>query len=174
MIREPTSLRRATLDDCADLAEIHAQAWTLAYQGVLQGVELRRLIARRTDAWWQGALRRGVEIMVLDVLGKPAGYATFGSCRLSDFPQAGEIYELYMRPDHQGLGFGRSLFAAVRKDLAARGRPTLAVQVLGQNSAARGFYQAIGGTLAATSTYRSAGQTLDLAIYTWPPLSTRA
>ena len=33
-------------------------------------------------------------------------------------PYAGEIYEIYLKPSHQGLGFGGHLFAAVRRELA--------------------------------------------------------
>ncbi|MBO0346764.1 GNAT family N-acetyltransferase [Roseibium sp. CAU 1637] len=169
MMTDHVDVRPATQSDCHDLAEIHALAWYGAYQGLLQGVELQRLVARRTADWWQGALHRGVNITVLEVLGKPAGYATFGTSRLSALPEGGEIYELYIRPDHQGLGFGRQLFLAVRKDLAARQPHNgLAVQVLSENQPARNFYRALGGKLAASSSYRSGDTTHDLSIYAWP------
>lgn len=167
MMTQHIDLRPARQSDSQDLAEIHSLAWKGAYQGVLQGVELQRLIARRTAEWWKGALDRGVNIKILEVLGKPAGYATFGPCRLRGFPGAGEIYELYVRPDHQGLGFGRHLFQAARQDLITNHLEGLAVQVLSENQSARYFYRALGGKLSAVSNYRSAGKVHELSIYSW-------
>lgn len=160
-------LRPAESRDCDALADIHNDAWLGAYRGLLNGVELQRLVSRRSANWWRGALARGVDIKLLEVTEEPAGYATFGTCRLKGIPCEGEIYELYLKPEYQGLGFGRRLFAAVRRDLADRGLTGLAVQVLSDNQPGRAFYRALGGQLAAKSSYKSAGKRLGLSIYTW-------
>lgn len=36
-------------------------------------------------------------------------------------PYSGEIFEIYLLPEYQGLGFGRRLFNAARQELAAHG-----------------------------------------------------
>lgn len=161
-------LRPASLDDCEALAAIHTEAWLVAYRGLLNGVELQRLISRRGISWWQGALTRGVQIKVLQIADEAAGYATFGTCRMKDMTAEGEIYELYLRPEYQGLGFGETLFNSVRQELAAKQLSGLAVQVLSDNDPACAFYKAIGGRFKAKSWYRSNGRKLGLSIYTWP------
>ncbi|WP_150524227.1 GNAT family N-acetyltransferase [Roseibium sediminis] len=160
-------LRAATLPDCDALAAIHGEAWLGAYRGLLDGIELQRLIARRNPAWWKGALQRGVQIKLLEISDTPAGYATYGTSRLRSVPSEGEIYELYLRPEYQGLGFGRQLFEAVRADLNAHCLQGLAVQVLTDNEPAVGFYTALGGQLTETSTYHNGGRPLGLSVFTW-------
>ncbi|MBD8877399.1 GNAT family N-acetyltransferase [Roseibium polysiphoniae] len=161
-------LRPAEAGDCDALATVHSAAWLGAYRGLLDGVELERLIARRPAAWWRSALSKGVKIQVLEVANEPAGYASYGSCRMSNLPYEGEIYELYLKPEYQGLGFGRALFQTVREALAAQKLEGLAVQVLSDNQSARAFYRALGGKLAAKSSYYSAGKPFELAVYGWP------
>lgn len=160
-------LRAAKEEDCEALAAIHSAAWHNAYRGLIHGVELERLIARRPPDWWRGALSRGVKIKVLEVAGKTAGYGTFGTCRLKTLPYGGEIYELYLLPQHQGLGFGRQLFLAIRTDLESKHIHGLAVQVLSINDPAKRFYQALGGKLVSKSTYQTKGRSLGLSIYGW-------
>ena len=170
MNTELIDLRPATPEDCDALANIHSAAWLGAYRGLLNGVELQRLISRRTATWWRGALSRGVQIKLLHIADNPAGYATFGTCRLKNLQTEGEIYELYLRPEYQGLGFGRSLFTAVREELEAQKLFGLAIQVLSDNLPACAFYQAMKGRFTAKSWYHSAGKRMGLSIYTWPPL----
>ncbi|MEO0980745.1 MAG: GNAT family N-acetyltransferase, partial [Pseudomonadota bacterium] len=67
-----------------------------------------------------------------------------------------------------GLGFGKALFASVRKTLASRSLHGLAVQVLSDNEPARNFYRALGGRLTAKSWYKMGGRRMELSIYTWP------
>ena len=172
MTTELVDLRPAGPGDCEALAAIHGEAWLNTYRGLLNGVELQKLVTRRAASWWQGALARGVQIQLLQVAEEPAGYATFGTCRLRNLDTEGEIYELYLRPEYQGLGFGRTLFDTVRKELAAQNLSGLAVQVLSDNHPACDFYRAIGGRFTAKSWYRSAGKKMGLSIYTWPPLDT--
>ena len=58
------------------------------------------------------------------------GYALIGRCRGGP---GGEIQELYIRPDCQGLGFGSRLFAGARAELRARGIAPLTVWCLAAN-----------------------------------------
>lgn len=168
MSTELIGLRPARSCDCETLAAIRDDAWRLAYRGLIDGVELEKLILRRSPGWWQGALSRGVKILVLEVAGDPAGYASYGSCRIPGHEGAGEIYELYLRPSHQGLGFGRKLFETARAELAPAGLDGLAVQVLTANEPACSFYKAIGGRISGRSSMRTGAGKLDLTIFFWP------
>lgn len=161
-------VRAADTADCDALAGIHSEAWLGAYRGVLHGVDLQKMISRRGAQWWRGALARGVNIKVLSIADTPAGYATYGPCRLKDTSMDGEIYELYLKPEYQGLGFGRLLFNNVRETLSSHSSTGLAVQVLSDNQPARAFYKAVGGKPTAKSWYRIGGRRLDLVIYAWP------
>ena len=67
---------------------------------------------------------RGFRALVLDCDDTLAGYATLGRSRAARRARpCGEIYELYLRPECQGCGLGRRLFAEARRELgAARAR----------------------------------------------------
>ena len=62
--------------------------------------------APRPD-WWDSAIRKGSRISILAFGDKVAGYANYGRNRARSLFYDGEIYELYLRPEFQGLGFGR-------------------------------------------------------------------
>ncbi|POF32684.1 GNAT family N-acetyltransferase [Roseibium marinum] len=171
MTTDLIDLRAARTADCEALAGIHCEAWLGAYRGVLHGVDLQKMVSRRGASWWRGALARGVDIKILSIAEVPAGYATYGPCRLRDTGMEGEIYELYLKPEYQGLGFGRTLFGNVRETLSAKNLPGLAVQVLSDNQPARAFYKALDGRLAAKSWYRLGGKRMELSIYAWPEKS---
>lgn len=160
--------RPARQADAAALADVHAAAWRGAYRGLLDGLDLERLVTNRTPRWWSDALARGVNIDLLEVSGEVAGYATSGPCRMRGLATAGEIYELYLHPHYQGLGFGRQLFEAARRNLEDRRMPGLAVRVLGDNTPACGFYRAMGGRLTSRSWHTTGGRKLELLVYCWP------
>ncbi len=65
-----------------------------------------------------------------------AGYANYGRNRARSLYYDGEIYELYLRPEFQGLGFGRKLFSAARRDLVQSGLQSLVVWALSDNEPA--------------------------------------
>src|SRR5690606_30230788 len=91
-------VRRARLGDAAGIAAVHDAAWRYAYRGILPGVELERMIERRGPNWWARAIRRHVIVLVLEVAGTIAGYATLGPSRMRGLPFKGEIYEIYLAP----------------------------------------------------------------------------
>ncbi|MBV9247179.1 MAG: GNAT family N-acetyltransferase, partial [Methylobacteriaceae bacterium] len=73
------------------------------------------------------------------------GYASYGRNRVPALPYRGEIFELYLAPEFQGLGFGKRLFESARKDLADHGYASTLVWALADNERALGFYQHLGG-----------------------------
>ena len=114
-------IRRAKSADALDVAETHDEAWRAAYQGIIPGNELDKLINRRGPDWWDSAIRKGSRITILQFGDRIAGYANYGRNRARSLFYDGEIYEIYLRPEFQGLGFGRRLFSAARKDLNQSG-----------------------------------------------------
>jgi ribosomal protein S18 acetylase RimI-like enzyme len=160
-------IRRARPTDAAPLAEAHDEAWRTAYRGLIPGTELEKLVVRRGPAWWDAAIRRGSRIALLTFGDAVAGYANYGRNRAKSLPYAGEIYELYLRPEYQGLGFGRRLFAAARRDLNQMGQPSMVVWALSDNEAAVGFYRALGGRAVARSTERFGDKVLDKVAFCW-------
>src|ERR1700722_12252611 len=160
-------IRRAKSSDAAPLATTHDEAWRTAYQGIIPGPELDKLINRRGAEWCEGAIRKGSRISILAFGDTIAGYANYGRNRARSLTYDGEIYELYLRPEFQGLGFGRRLFAAARRDLAQSGIRSLVVWALSDNEPAVEFYRAIGGRAVARSSERFGAKPRDKVAYAW-------
>jgi ribosomal protein S18 acetylase RimI-like enzyme len=161
-------LRPACEADVPAITAVHDEAWRLAYRGTIPGRELERMVARRGPTWWAGAIRRGSGLLVMRVTGITAGYASFGRNRAPMLGVSGEIYELYIKPEFQGIGFGRRLFAATRKELESRGLHGTAVWALGDNTNACDFYRALGGQPAARGTERFGDVSLEKIAFIWP------
>jgi ribosomal protein S18 acetylase RimI-like enzyme len=138
-------IRKAEPKDAEAIAAVHLEAWRGAYCGIIPHRALMAMIGRRGSEWWENAVRRAATILVLDVGGIVAGYATLGRNRSRDLPQEGEIYELYLKPEYQGVGFGSRLLAAARQKLAAHGLKGMVVWALEENAGALAFYTGAGG-----------------------------
>jgi len=96
-----------------------------------------------------------------------AGYANYGRNRARSLYYDGEIYELYLRPEFHGLGFGRKLFSAARRDLIQSGLQSMVVWALSDNEPAGGFYRALGGKAVARSSERFGNRVLDKVAFAW-------
>jgi ribosomal protein S18 acetylase RimI-like enzyme len=162
-------IRRAKPADALAVAETHDEAWRTAYRGIIPGAELEKLISRRGPAWWESAIRKGSRVALLVFGDRIAGYANYGRNRARSLTYDGEIYELYLRPEFQGLGFGRRLFTATRRDLGQSGFKSLVVWALSDNDPAVEFYRALGGRAVARSSERFGACTLDKVAFAWPP-----
>jgi ribosomal protein S18 acetylase RimI-like enzyme len=160
-------VRRAKPSDATGIATTHDEAWRGAYQGVIPGPELDKLINRRGAQWWDSAIRKGSRIALLQFGEKVAGYANYGRNRARSLHYDGEIYELYLRPEFQGLGFGRRLFTAARRDLAQSGLKSLIVWALSENDTAVEFYRALGGKTVARSSEKFGARVLDKIAFGW-------
>ena len=85
---------------------------------------------------------------------------------------AGEVGALYVREAFQGQGIGRGLVAAIATYLATQGCSALIICVLTVNTAARRFYEAIGGRIIGEAEFDEEGWLLPETIYGWDNIKT--
>ncbi len=162
------AIRRSTSGDAAALAALHAEAWRYAYRGIIPGLVLERMVARRGPGWWRRMHAVGGTTTILEFGKEAAGYATFGRGRFGRMGGAqGEIYELYLRPEYHGAGLGRQLFSAARDELRCAGLRGLIVRSLAENEPACRFYQAMGGRPLGRGSERVAGTQLAMIAFHW-------
>lgn len=162
----PAEMRWSTAADAAGLADLHGVAWRYAYAGIIPGLILERMIARRGRTWWMRMHERGFHALVAASHDTVTGYATLGRGR-GGTARTGEIYELYVRPEYHGCGVGRRLFADARRQLARRGLDRLVVWALAENTVACRFYAAMGGAEYATAEDRFCGIPLAKVGFAW-------
>jgi len=159
-------VRPAAASDAEALAGIFEQSWRQAYSGIIPHNFLSDTIKHHGKRWWERALAAGGSHLVLEVLGEPAGYASFGKAR-SQGREEGEIYELYLAPLYQGLGFGEYLFEGCRANLDDRRLRGLVVWVLRDNRGARTFYAHRGGLAMHRRIDLTTGVPLEKLGYVW-------
>ena len=153
-------VRAAVPLDAPALAAVHEASWREAYSGILPPRALMGFINRRGPAWWVRTVKHA-GVLVLEVGGRVVGYATYGRNRTAALPQAGEVYELYLMPEYQGLGFGRRLFDAALDRLRSMGAKGTVVWSIEQNERAMAFYRSAGGRDVAEETERFDGRVLN-------------
>jgi ribosomal protein S18 acetylase RimI-like enzyme len=150
MLSEFAVVRAGEPDDAEALARVFREAWMSAYTGIIPFTHLSAMVARHGRDYWQRALGGCDNPLVLAVGGQVAGYATYGRSR-GNLPYEGEIYELYLAPVYQGLGFGERLFESARARLDQRQLDGLVVWALTDNTNACDFYWRRGGRPIAES-----------------------
>jgi GNAT superfamily N-acetyltransferase len=143
-------VRPARAADAEGVSLVHDEAWMTAYRGIIPAVVLDKMMARRGPAYWRRLTSRGgAGTLVLMFDGEVAGYATLGPNRVKRLRYGGEIYELYVRPTHQGVGLGRRLFKEARRVLSANKLDGLVIWALEENAHARQLYGALAGVEVA-------------------------
>lgn len=160
-------VRRAEVRDAEAITAVHDSAWRYTYDGMIPAKELSRIVARRGPRWWDRAIRRGTAVLVLEVAGTICGYATVGPNRARNLPQKGEVYEIYLKPEYQGIGLGTRLFLAARRELARFGFDSVVVWALSDNDGACRFYRNAGGRKIARANEKFGEVALTKIAYAW-------
>ena len=164
--RTEIRVRKGTHRDAGPLADLFRSSWEVAYRGIIPHLHLEAMIRRRDKRWWQNAAKGADGLLVLEVEGVVAGYVTYGRARGRGKTQ-GEIFELYLAPSYQGLGFGEHLFEAARYALDERRLKGLIVWALTENMAAARFYWRCGGRPSGRTTDSVGGAKLQKTCYSW-------
>ena len=160
-------VRRAEIADADAISAVHYAAWQGAYAGIIPHKALNTMLNRRGPDWWARAIRRSTQVLVADVGGIVAGYATLGANRARQLPQKGEIYELYIQPEYQGIGLGSRLLNTARRALIDQGMTGMVIWALEENDLAVSFYTHAGGRDVAEGVECFDGKTLKKIAFVW-------
>lgn len=147
-------IRLARTQDAPDLARIHVLSWQSAYKGLLPDSLLEGMsIAVRTRQWAEWLQAGEMEhFLVAESESSLIGFATGGALRGTHGHFDCEVAAIYLLPEAQGQGVGRRLFDQMTGALRADGYEHLLVWVLASNSAARSFYERLGGIVSLEKT----------------------
>ncbi|WP_176082541.1 GNAT family N-acetyltransferase [Martelella sp. HB161492] len=162
-----SDVRRAEKADAKAIANVHWQAWQHGYAGLIPHIALQHMLTRRNSQWWLKAVDGPATLLVLEVDARVVGYATVGLSRARSLLQEGEIYEIYLLPTYQGLGFGRRLFREAQRLLASLGCKGVIAWCLEDLDQATGFFTALGGRRQALSIERFGDKCLDKVAFAW-------
>ncbi len=164
------TIRAAAPSDGPAIARVYVETWRTTYAGLLPDHALVKMSRRRHAAMWSNLIaRRGATDAVVVAQSAGAGVVGFGSCgraRGTGLAYDGEVFTLYVLPDHQGAGIGKRLLGALFQGLLERGMRSAVIWVLDRNPA-RFFYEAMGGRRVAERTQKLWGATLPEAAYGW-------
>jgi GNAT superfamily N-acetyltransferase len=131
------------------VAQVRVASWRAGYAGLVPDSELEAMgEPARLDAWVErmAASTEGSTLVAL-LDGEVTGFAAYGAER-SDLAPAvarrGEVYALYVHPDHWGAGAGHALMSSARVALGAGGYDAVSIWVLEGNARGIAFYRRQG------------------------------
>ena len=144
------TIRRATLQDVPQLAEIGAATFTETFGHLYSPRDLRLFLENsRSEARYAKMVsdpRMGIWLAFGEVP-HPIAYAVVGSCKLPVEQlesTAGEIQELYVRSGHRGLNLGTQLLNTALGWLHEQGFRPLYLGVWSENINAQRLYSRLG------------------------------
>ncbi|MCP1199241.1 GNAT family N-acetyltransferase [Notoacmeibacter sp. MSK16QG-6] len=160
-------IRNASRSDASGIAATHHESWRGAYAGIIPHTALTKMIAQRGEDWWVRALSRSASVLVAEFGDEIVGYTTYGRNRTKELPQKGEVYELYLHPQYQGIGIGSRLFAAARQKLEDSHLNGTVVWALEDNHIAQQFYAGHGGHDIAEGVEQLGGASFKKVAFVW-------
>ncbi len=143
----PYEVCPAELRDAKAIAEIHALAARAAYSGIVPEDQLEVLLASATrEAKWRQAIEFAEPQVQVAVQGDTVvGFVGFDRSRDPKTPATtGEIWSIYVHPDHWGKGVGVALWDAAREGLEDEGCTHVTIWVPLRNERALRFHELAG------------------------------
>jgi GNAT superfamily N-acetyltransferase len=136
-------VRKATPEDAAGIARVQERGWQAAYRHVFPADELDRGGFIQADRWTERLAHppAGWSTFVAEHDGEVVGFTSVGPSR--DENGIGELYAIYVDPEHWATGTGRALVERAEEQLRA-GYTEVTLWVLEDNPRARSFYERAG------------------------------
>ena len=141
------SVRPAAPRDAKAIAEIHVATWQAAYQGVIPDDFLKAMTVEKRLAYWREAIEfSDPQILVAADADKVIGFVGFDRSRdVGTKSTVGEIWALYIAPEHWRQGAGLALWDGARDGLKDEGCTQVTLWVLVANDRALQFYEQAAG-----------------------------
>jgi GNAT superfamily N-acetyltransferase len=175
-------VREARVSDTTAMGHVMVEAWLAGHRGQMP----EEAWQKRRDEWTPemsaGAWKRNLlerdetpdsrEVYLIAVDDDESLVGILYGVPADDGASAdvADIAALYVHPQMQGKGVGRQLLEAAANRLSELGFSTLNIAVLSTNEAARGFYEAMGGTDIGERTFDEEGHLLAERVYAWPDI----
>ena len=157
------------VDDAPAMGRVMVRAWLSAHRGQMSD----EVWQKRVDEWtaevsaraWarllteraEGDHPRAVLLVAEDDTDEPVALVLGTECDDDTSGSTAQIDALYVMPDRQRQGIGRSLLQEAASELAGVGSSTLLIGVLTANLPARAFYEAMGGREIGKRTFDEEG-----------------
>lgn len=138
--------RAAVPEDALAIATIHVSAWQSAYRGIVPDEYLDSLsIEQRASGWRQILSQNPEDVWVALEDNTILGWISAAASRDSDAgPATGEIWAIYVAPEHWRSGIGRMLCEGAEQRLGKQGMDEVTLWVLRDNQHALRFYESRG------------------------------
>ena len=167
------SVRVARPKDAAEVARIYIESWHDTYPAVLSRALLCSMTPKGQTARWLAAIRAQKRENVLvaeDAKHGIVAMTSLGPARDRSFGYDGEVYTLYVDPNHYGKGAGRTLLKGAFAILSARGFSSCVIWAHAGNNA-RFFYETMGGRTVAERTAPMMGDLVPEVAFGWKKLA---
>ena len=175
-------IRPATEADAPALARVIVDSGRAAHRGQMPDELLERVplaeAYTESERNWLETLRAIVaeanpseQIFVAEDAAGVVGLAMGGPARQELLADAGEVYVLYILPEHARQGIGRQLVQRTAAHLADHGLHALQIGCLAANTSARQFYEALGGRVIAERMFDQDGTPLPEVVYGWDDMA---
>lgn len=146
-------VRPATVRDAKTIADIHIASSRAAYQGLLPDEQLNALSADKREQFWRDAIQfMEPQVQVASSDGLVVGFVGFDRSRDKGTPSTcGEIWAIYVHPEHWDKGAGVALWDAANDGLKEEGCTKVTVWVPVRNERALRFHERAGFKREMTS-----------------------
>jgi ribosomal protein S18 acetylase RimI-like enzyme len=138
-------VRDARPADAQAIARVHTRSWQVGYAHAFPAEALAAIsVERRAEHWTRWLTNPPVPpvaVLVAEVDDEVCGFVSVGR---SAEHGVGELFAIYVDPDHWGAGLGRALISEGERRLKDAGFREVLLWVLEDNPRTRRFYEAAG------------------------------
>ena len=144
---ESLLLRGANVNDARGIAQVSVDTWRTAYSGLLPDEYLGNLsVDERTQTWIKMLQSVPVsnQTIVAEIEGAIIGFIGIGPSSESGVMELGEVFAIYVEPNHQSQGIGTKLMKEGIRILKSQGFNRAVLWVLDENIRTRSWYESLG------------------------------
>ncbi|HBL84419.1 MAG: hypothetical protein A2Y17_04670 [Clostridiales bacterium GWF2_38_85] len=163
---ETITIKKATIDDAIDIADIHMLSWEVAYKDIIPTEYIIEKNKTRPAQWQNLLLKNDCEYFIIQLENNTIGFITLAKPQDKNSDENYyELVSLYLHPDYCRKGFGTVALNYISSYTKALGEKYLILFVLEDNHSARLFYEKNGFLFDGTKKTLNYGKPLSALRY---------